>query len=303
LILAFLLLDMSSPTVPTANQSESDVLDVRAEVWQKRPLLRQIYHRYFAEMIANFATSDSSGSWLLASGSSPNFGTVLEIGGGAGNFKQYFQTHHATHGRLLATDIVPTPHVDLTADAMALPFPDGSIDNIVMQDVLHHIPYPLKFLAEANRVLRPAGRLVMTEPYISPASRIIFAIGHPEPVVTSAQIFANPIAPGSAGGSPRTHDDPSPLRGAGAFASNQATPTLLFFRDKKKFKHRFPTLKLLARKRRSLFVYPLSGGFSGPKLLPKPLEKPAWLIEKLLTPLTPLLATRLLIVIEKQPLP
>jgi hypothetical protein len=46
---------MASPTVPTANQSESDVLDVRAEVWQRRPLLRTIYEGYFREMVAHLA--------------------------------------------------------------------------------------------------------------------------------------------------------------------------------------------------------------------------------------------------------
>jgi hypothetical protein len=58
---------------------------------------------------------------------------------------------------------------------------------------------------------------------------------------------------------------------------------------------------VVKRLRRSLFVYPLSGGFSGPKLLPRPLEKPAWLVEELLRPLAPLLATRLLVIIEKSP--
>src|SRR5579884_3118005 len=118
-----------SATVPTGTQSESDVLDVRAEVWRRRPLLRAIYNRYFAEMIANFARADKAG----APGEG-GFGTILEIGGGSGNFKQFFLREYARQGDLIATDVVPTPHCDLAADAMALPFLDRSIDNIVMQD-------------------------------------------------------------------------------------------------------------------------------------------------------------------------
>jgi SAM-dependent methyltransferase len=213
---------------------------------------------------------------------------IVEIGGGSGNFKEYFGTHHAGQGRLVASDIVPTHHCDLAVDAMAMPFPEGSVDNLVMMDVLHHIPYPLRFFAEAQRVLRKGGRVVMTEPYISPASRVIFAVGHPEPVVRGAGIF------GTVG-----EDDPSPLRGEGAFASNQATPTLLFFRDLRQFEERFPGLRVLHRLRRSLFVYPLSGGFSGPKLLPRSLEPVGWGMEKLLRPLAPLLACRLVVVIER----
>jgi SAM-dependent methyltransferase len=281
---------MASPTVPTGQQSESDVLDVRAEVWQRRPLLREIYRRYFAEMVAHFAVTPATPA--APEGSALSFGTIVEIGGGSGNFKEFFATTHAGQGRLIATDIVPTRHCDLAADAMALPFADGSIDNLVMQDVLHHIPYPLRFFAEAQRVLRPGGRVVMTEPYISPASRVIFAVGHPEPVVMSATLFG-----ASNGGD---SDDPSPLRGQGAFASNQATPTLLFGRDRALFERRFPSLKILHLLRRSLFVYPLSGGFSGPRLLPRFLEPAGWGMERLLAPFSRLLGCRLLAVIERR---
>ena len=269
---------MPSPTVPTANQSESDVLDVRAEVWQRRPLLRTIYHGYFAEMVENLAMG----------GAAQGFGLIVVLGGGSGNFKEYFATHHRGQGRLVATDIVPTQHCDLAVDAMAMPFADGSVDNLVMMDVLHHIPHPLKFLAEAQRVLRVGGRLVMTEPYISPASRVIFAVGHPEPVVPSAKVFGETL-----------ESDPSPLRGSGAFASNQATPKLIFYRDLFKFQTRFPGLRVVKRLRRSLIVYPLSGGFSGPKLLPRFMEPVGWALEKALQPIAALLACRLVVVIER----
>ena len=272
---------MPSATVPTGNQSESDVLDVRADVWHRRPLLREIYNRYFAEMVANFAKPQTGEG---------RFGTILELGGGSGNFKEYFQQHHPGEGKLIATDVVPTQHCDLAVDAMAMPFSDGSVDNIVMQDVLHHIPYPLRFFAEAERVLRSGGRIVMTEPYISPASRVVFKLAHPEPVVMSAEIFGE-------------DGDPSPLRGSGAFGSNQATPTRLFFKDRTKFESRFPHLKILSLHRRSLFVYPLSGGFSGPKLLPRFVEPVGWVMESVLKPLSPLLAFRLLAVLEKAPRP
>jgi SAM-dependent methyltransferase len=272
-----------SATVPTGQQSESDVLDVRADVWLKRPLLRKIYNGYFAEMLSLLASpGDAQG----------RFGVILELGGGSGNFKEFFAQQPrpagASLGTLIASDIVPTRHCDLAADATALPFADDALDNIVMQDVLHHIPQPLKFFAEAQRTLRRGGRVVMTEPYISPASRLVFRLAHPEPVVPSALIF------GADGG-----PDPSPLRGKGAFASNQATPTRLFYKDLEKFQARFPRLRLVARRRRSLLVYPLSGGFSGPQLLPRFLQSPAFLAERLLRPFAGLMAFRLVVALEK----
>src|ERR1041384_3372523 len=95
---------MSSPTVPSPEQTESDVLDVRAEVWRRRPLLREIYQRYFAEMVKYFAITGQTAH---------DYGLIVEIGGGSGNFKEYFHTHHPGKGRLIATDIVPTLHCDM----------------------------------------------------------------------------------------------------------------------------------------------------------------------------------------------
>ena len=232
-------------------------------------------------MIANFATRSAVGK----------YGTILEIGGGSGNFKEYFQEKHAGQGTLIATDIVPTPHCDLAVDAMALPFGAGSLDNIVMQDVLHHIPYPLRFLAEAERVLRAGGRIVMTEPYVSLASRIVFWLMHPEPVCCRVRIFGMRI--------PRF--DPVPCDGSGAFASNQAVPTRLFFMDRALFEKRFPALKIVARFRRSLVVYPLSGGFSGPLKCCRGHWR-GWGggMERVLAPLAGLMAFRLVVVLEKR---
>jgi SAM-dependent methyltransferase len=246
-------------------------LDARADAWKNRKLLREIYHRYFQEMIDHFAR-DGAGS----------AGKVLEIGGGSGNFKAYFPA-------CISSDIVPTPMVDLALDATRLPFADGTLDNIVMQDVLHHVPYPLAFFEEARRALRVGGRIVMTEPYASPFFRLACKMGHPEPVDKRVVLF------------PKAEGEPDPVAftGTGAFASNQAIPTVLFYRDLKKFQARFPELRLVKRMRRSRFVYPLSGGFSGRQLVPNFLVPVAWFVEHCLAPLSPLMAFRLVVVLEK----
>ena len=51
--------------------------------------------------------------------------------------------------------------------AETLPFPDDTFDGAVMLNSLHHVPDPAKALAEAARVLRPGGRLVVIEPLAS----------------------------------------------------------------------------------------------------------------------------------------
>lgn len=49
------------------------------------------------------------------------------------------------------------------ADATKLPFEDSSFDHVLMWGVLMHIPQAEKALAELARVLKPGGRLVLSE--------------------------------------------------------------------------------------------------------------------------------------------
>ena len=45
-----------------------------------------------------------------------------------------------------------------------LPFEDGSFDSAILDNVLEHVPEPTKLLAEARRILRPDGVLVIGVP-------------------------------------------------------------------------------------------------------------------------------------------
>jgi ArsR family transcriptional regulator len=49
------------------------------------------------------------------------------------------------------------------ADMYRLPLPDGGFDTVVLQMVLHHAEAPAEALAEAARVLRPGGRLLVID--------------------------------------------------------------------------------------------------------------------------------------------
>jgi SAM-dependent methyltransferase len=56
----------------------------------------------------------------------------------------------------------------LRADAQALPFGDGSVDAVVMLDIVEHMADPSAVFVEARRVLRPGGCLVVSVPYKGP---------------------------------------------------------------------------------------------------------------------------------------
>jgi ubiquinone/menaquinone biosynthesis C-methylase UbiE len=58
----------------------------------------------------------------------------------------------------------PYENVELRrGDLEALPIDDGRLDAATMMLVLHHVPEPDKALAEAARVLRPGGRLIVVD--------------------------------------------------------------------------------------------------------------------------------------------
>jgi SAM-dependent methyltransferase len=52
------------------------------------------------------------------------------------------------------------------ADACALPFPDDCADAVVLLDVLEHLAEPTRALAEAHRVLRPGGVVIVSVPHL-----------------------------------------------------------------------------------------------------------------------------------------
>jgi len=62
-----------------------------------------------------------------------------------------------------AAGVVPGTPVTV-GDACRLPFADGAFLSVLIRDLLHHLPEPRLALAEAARVLRPGGSLLLLEP-------------------------------------------------------------------------------------------------------------------------------------------
>jgi SAM-dependent methyltransferase len=52
-------------------------------------------------------------------------------------------------------------------DALALSFPDASLEAIMSNDVFEHVPDPDRAFAEAARVLKPGGRMFFTVPFFT----------------------------------------------------------------------------------------------------------------------------------------
>ncbi len=235
--------------------SDEERIKQHRAVWAVRPELRSVYREWFAQL------------WRCLEGRRP----VVEIGAGPGFFKDCFP-------ELIATDVISGPDLDVVCGANPLPFQSGSLGGVVMLDVLHHLPEPLEFLNEAGRVLRPGGRLVMIEPWITCPSYLLYRYFHDEDCSLRIDV--------------RQPFGRSEKR---AFDGNAAIPF-------KVLKQGNPENSLLYLVRADPFIalpYLATLGFKTARSIPQTIVDIARFSERLLSPARKLLATRILIVWER----
>jgi ubiquinone/menaquinone biosynthesis C-methylase UbiE len=152
-----------------------------------------------------------------------------------------------------------------------------------MIDVLHHLNNPVKFLFEADRVLKKTGRVIMLEPFPSPFSLQIYKRYHPEPFIFDVDYFSK-----------------NDLEAKDPWDSNQAIPYLIFFKNADKFYKEFgQKFKIVKKEKLSFILYPASGGFENRQMISDSLITPFKALEKLLSPFKSLLAFRCFIILEK----
>jgi len=237
----------------------SHILNKRRDVWKSKKILKRLYHNWYH---------------VIQSAIKP--GTTLEIGGGSGNFKEYFPD-------AISSDILFAVWLDAVLDAHHLPFGDETFNNIILFDVLHHLQDPGSFFSDAERVLKHDGRIIMMEPNISLGSFIVYHFFHFE----GMSWHVDPLKPVC------WCKEMKPFHG------NQAIPTLIFNKYKHHFADKFPRLKIIRKEQMDSVIYPLSGGFHHPSLSPPFLYGVLEYIEKLLRPLNRFLGFRLIVVLEK----
>lgn len=75
---------------------------------------------------------------------------------------------HKFGSNVLNVDIFPYEGVDVVADAQALPFEDNSVDGILCEMLIEHVPHPEKVISEIKRVLKPNGSLYLSTPFVYP---------------------------------------------------------------------------------------------------------------------------------------
>ncbi len=231
----------------------------RRRIIREKRLLREIYQRWYATIRNSVHTS---------------VGPILELGSGPGFLQDILPN-------VITSEILYCDHVTIVADAMRLPFKDETLGGVVMTDVLHHLPRVREFFKEASRCVRPRGRIVMIEPWVTPWSRVVYGKLHHEPFEPAAVLWE--------------FDSSGPLSGA-----NSALPWILFERDRPQFEMEFPEWRVVNITLGMPLVYALSGGWGMRSLVPDWSIPLCWRIERLLHPWMRSIALFAEIVLERE---
>ncbi len=95
-------------------------------------------------------------------------GDVLDVGAGAQPYRpllpassRYRAIDVAIAGEAFSYDLPDTEYYE----GDRWPVGDATVDVVLATETLEHVPDPRVFLAEARRVLRPGGRIVLTVPF------------------------------------------------------------------------------------------------------------------------------------------
>jgi SAM-dependent methyltransferase len=200
---------------------------LRRQIIQKKSFLRQIYQEWYMAIAAALPA---------------HTGPVLELGAGAGFLDNFIPG-------LITAEVFYCEGVRVVLDGQRLPFADGILLGVVMTNVLHHIPRPRRFFAEAARCVQPGGVMVMIEPWVTHWSRLVYPRLHHEPFHPEATEWEFASC--------------GPLSGA-----NSALPWIVLKRDRDQFEREYPEWEIEAVRPCMPFRYLVSGGVSMRSLMP-----------------------------------
>jgi SAM-dependent methyltransferase len=243
-------------------------LEIQANrlAWQRKPQLRAVYLR-FHELIASRVDRSVPG-------------LVVELGSGMGSIKDVIPD-------CVTTDLFPNPWLDRQENAYRLSFGDGSVSNLILFDVWHHLRYPGLALSEFHRVLAPGGQVIVFDPAISLSGKVIYGLFHHEPVAMRL---------------PLTWDAPAGFNAADAdYFAAQGAATRIFWR--REDSERLAPWEIREVKPLPSFEYFATGGFSGPQLGGEALFKFWRCLDRILARWPNLFAARLLVVLKRRRLP
>jgi ubiquinone/menaquinone biosynthesis C-methylase UbiE len=95
-------------------------------------------------------------------------GNVLDVGGKKTERRGEFRPPMGQVASWKYVNIDASTSPDFCCSAENIPLADGSIDTVLLCEVLEHLEDPEKVLRECRRILKPEGNLVASMPFLFP---------------------------------------------------------------------------------------------------------------------------------------
>ncbi|PBC05077.1 methyltransferase domain-containing protein [Mesorhizobium sp. WSM3860] len=115
----------------------------------------RFYNAVKQVITSEYSPHDTLNSFLA---SVPQNVVIVEFGSGARRIRP----------DVLNIDLFPTPNVDLVADIEHTPLASDSVDCVILDSVIEHVPNPAGVVDEVLRVLKPGGKLLCINPFLFP---------------------------------------------------------------------------------------------------------------------------------------
>ena len=164
----------------------------------------------------------------------------IDVGCGSGISKFYIKAKN-----FILTDYADNDWLDVkNVDALNMPFDDASFDFIVSSNMIHHVPYPVKFLKEMHRILKPGGLVLIQEINASFFMRLFLRLMRHEGYSFEADVFNEEVV------CTNVND---------LWSANCAIPNLLFDNEGK-FNKKAPYFEIIRNKYCEFLIFLNSGG-------------------------------------------
>jgi ubiquinone/menaquinone biosynthesis C-methylase UbiE len=141
----------------------------------------QTSYRFIAPFYDAVLTRITAGSRLRSLARLPQKGTlrVLVSGAGTGLDFPYLNSAHNYTALDITAGMIGRSHKReqnlqmqwVQGDSMALPFADKSFDIVVLHLIVAVVPHPEQCLADAARVLKPGGQILVFDKFLRPGER------------------------------------------------------------------------------------------------------------------------------------
>ena len=127
-------------------KQEGDVKSSLKHIDENKNLFVLLYERF--NWMNNFIKDDETG---------------IEVGAAAGFSKKFINCKN-----FKISDFSNHEHLDYkNIDAQNTGFKNNEFDFVIASNMIHHLPYPLKFFKEMNRILKKKGKLIIFDAHCS----------------------------------------------------------------------------------------------------------------------------------------